>query len=178
VASRRIGFFLGERLYEAPFSCDIDRVGVSKDKLSEAEAALSELGRDEEEISAVLRRFEGAKSADLATIDGELEALSEGSATISAAPDPSATETGDPRVSDEAWDENTDIEVLDAAEDFVLLVDEGDLEEIESAGEEASRVSVPPPLPGQSQAPDDEDDEEDEGFFKKLFGSRRSSNRP
>lgn len=180
--SRHVGPFLGERLYEAPISCDIYDVAVSEEKLSELEEALAELGRDDDEVSAVLRRFEGVEPADLTAVDGELEALAEGAevAPIAAA----STVEAEPQAPQEAglaedmWDgENTEVELIDPSDDFVLLVDEDDLEEVESAADQIPNVTVPPPLPGQKAAKeeDSEDDEEDEGFFKKLFGSRRSS---
>jgi hypothetical protein len=180
--SRHVGFFLGERLYEASISCDIYYVAVSDEKLSELEEALTELGKDDDEVSAVLRRFEGGEPADLATVDSELEALAEG-ADIAPTVAASTVEARDPQHSELAhmWDgENTEVEIIEPSDDFVLLVDEDDLEELESAADQIPNVTVPPPLPGQKAAKeeDDEDDEEDEGFFKKLFGSRRSSNRP
>ncbi len=178
--SRHVGPFLCERLYEAPISCDIYDVAVSEEKLSELEEALAKLGKDDDEVSTVLRRFEGGEPADLAAVDGELEVLAEGAdiAPIAAASTVEAQGTQQAGLAEAMWDgENTEVELIEPSDDFVLLVDEDDLEELESAADEIPNVTVPPPLPGQRAAKeeDDEDDEEDEGFFKKLFGSRRSS---
>ncbi|MEM7434111.1 MAG: hypothetical protein AAF436_03095 [Myxococcota bacterium] len=183
-------------------------MGASDEKLSELQAALDDLGVDAGEVSAVLRRFEG-KREELASVDAELEALS---ADIEVTPiagvtvDPSAFEARVPEAAeapaapeetaaqdsgspDEAsaadeWEsDKTEVEIIDEADDFVLLVDEGDLEELEAASDEVPRVTAPPPLPasgeaGEADEDDEEQDDEDDGFFKKLFGSRRSSNRP
>lgn len=168
-------------------------MGVSDDKLLELDAALADLGVDEAEVSAVLRRHESSASPDLTAVDEELEALGEdieipkieSRVTI----DPFSMETKVPEapvlVGDEWDNDKTEVEIIDEADDFVLLVDEDDLEELESAADEAPNVSLPPPLPAKADVQDAqdvdvdmEDDEEDEGFFKKLFGSRRSSNRP
>ena len=160
--SRYVGLFLPERLYEPSISCDIDYVAISEEKLSELEEALAELGKDDDEVSAVLRRFEGGQPADLAAVDSELDALGDGA---SLAP------------KDEWESDNTEVEIIDP-DDFVLLVDEDDLEELERAADDVPGLTVPPPLPGERTAQGVDDDEQDEGFFKKLFGSRRSSNRP
>jgi len=182
--SRHVGLFLSERLYEAPISCDIYDVAVSREKLSEVEEALAELGKDDDEVSEVLRRFEGGEPADLAAVDGELEALADSASISPIVREPSTVEAQDvqyPEFAQDAWDgENTEVEIIDPSDDFVLLVDEADLEDFETAADQIPNVTMPPPLPGQkvAQEEDDEDEEEDEGFFKKLFGSRRSSNRP
>lgn len=140
------------------------------EKLAGADQALAELGTSDEEIFAVRTRFADAEPMDLDAVDGELEALSEGMPSVPAAAATRAAEPSAPEEARESWDdESTEVEVLDES-DFVLLVDEEDLEELEKAGDEAPRVSCPPPVP---QA-----DEEGDGFFKKLFGGRRSSNRP
>ncbi|MEM8608393.1 MAG: hypothetical protein AAGF92_14890 [Myxococcota bacterium] len=170
-------------------------MGVLDEKLAEADAGLEDVGADASEVSAVLGRFEDAKSSDLAAVDQELETLGqnievptiEGRATI----DPFTMETKVPDapvlVGDDWDNDKTEVEIIDEADDFVLLVDEDDLEELEGAAAEAPNVTVPPPIPSKSEAAGDADegdievdvdDEDDEGFFKKLFGSRRSSNRP
>lgn len=165
-------------------------MGISDDRLTELDAALADLGVDEAEVSAVLRRHECSDSPDLTSTDAELETLAENieipRIESPAVLDPAETET---RVEEahalygDDWDnDKTEVEIVDAADDFVLLVEEGDLEEFESATNEAPNVSVPPPLPTKVVDGDAEDveldDEEDEGFFRKLFGTRRSSNRP
>jgi len=158
-----LSLFSGERLYGTAFSCDIDYVTVPEEKLAGVDQALAELGKSEEEISEVRNRFAGAEPADLQAVDGELSDLSEG-VSIETAP------AQVPLASEESWDdENTEIEIIDES-DFVLLVDEDDLEELEKVGEDDARKTSPPALPQEG--------EEDEGFFKKLFGNRRSSNRP
>lgn len=151
------------------FSCDIDRVTVFNEKLAGVDQALSELGRSDEEISNVRGRFADAKPVDLEAVDGELRALAEGAALEMATV---ATNTARTRAADtpaQDWDnENTDVQSMDDS-DFVLLVDEDDLEELEKAGEEDD-VRTPLAISRENEG--------DEGFFKKLFGSRRTSNRP
>ena len=136
---------------------------VPEEKLAGVDQALAELGKSEEEISEVRNRFAGAEPANLQAVDGELSDLSEG-VSIETAP------AQVPLASEESWDdENTEIEIIDES-DFVLLVDEDDLEELEKVGEDDALRTSPPAVPQEG--------EEDEGFFKKLFGNRRSSNRP
>jgi hypothetical protein len=138
-------------------------VTVPEEKLAGVDQALAELGKSEEEISEVRNRFAGAEPADLQAVDGELSDLSEG-VSIETAP------VQVPLASEESWDdENTEIEIIDES-DFLLLVDEDDLEELEKVGEDDALRTSPPAVPQEG--------EEDEGFFKKLFGNRRSSNRP
>lgn len=152
------------------FSCDIDRVTVFNEKLAGVDQALSELGKSDEEISNVHSRFAEAKPVDLEAVDGELQALAEGATLEIAA---LATNTARTRTADapaQDWDnETTDVESMDDS-DFVLLVDEDDLEELEKAGEEDAERTPPPAISRENEG--------DEGFFKKLFGSRRTSNRP
>jgi hypothetical protein len=159
-----VRFFSGERLYAAPISCDIDRVTVLEEKLAGVDRALAELGKSDEEISEIRGRFANAERIDLQAVDGELDALSEGVHTA-----PSRV----PEAGDETWDdENTEIEIIDES-DFVLLVDEDELEELERVGEDDALRSLPPALPQEN-----EEGEEGDGFFKKLFSGRRTSNRP
>ena len=174
-------------LYEALISCDIERVTVTREKLQELEDSLAALGKGEAEVSAVLDRFDHGARADLGAVDQELEALRENlegdfSKARSAV---SAGQDGDAAVP--VWDDKTewdhdrtDVEVLDTGEDdFVLLVEEQDLEELPASAEEAApQISVPPPIPSDRVGENVEGGEGDEGFFQKLFGSRRSSNRP
>lgn len=143
---------------------------MGEEQLAEVDEALAALGKSDDDVSEVRNRFVQAEPADLESVDAELRALAQDAAieTRSVESVASAPEQAEP--SEESWDdENTDVEVLDES-DFVLLVDEGELEELEKAGEDESRMTCPPPVPQQ--------DEADEGFFKKLFGGRRSSNRP
>ncbi len=168
-----MSLFSGERLYGAAFSCDIDYVTVPEEKLAGVDQALAELGKSDEEISEVRNRFASAESVDLQAVDGELGALCEGLAIAIAPANVHSAQTRVPEAPDEDWeDENTEIEIIDES-DFVLLVDEDDLEELEKVGEDDALKTRPPPLPQEG-----EDGEEGEGFFKKFFGNRRSSNRP
>ncbi len=128
---------------------------VPEEKLAGLDQALAELGKSDEEISEVCNRFASAEPVDLQAVDGELSALSE-EASI--------------EVVQADWDdEHTEVEIIDES-DFVLLVDEDELEELEKIGEDDALKTSPPPLPQEG--------EEDEGFFKKLFSNRRTSNRP
>jgi hypothetical protein len=130
-------------------------VTVPEEKLAGVDQALAELGKSDEEISEVCNRFASAEPVDLQAVDGELSALSE-EASI--------------EVVQADWDdEHTEVEIIDES-DFVLLVDEDELEELEKIGEDDALKTSPPPLPQEG--------EEDEGFFKKLFSNRRTSNRP
>lgn len=132
--------------------------------------ALAELGKSDEEISEVRSRLASAGPVDLEALDVELSTLAEGVSAELAPPTVQPVAADLPNAVGGDWDhENTEVEILDES-DFVLLVDEDDLEELEKVGEEDALRTTPPALPN--------DGEEDEGFFKKLFGSRRSSNRP
>ncbi|MBW1756855.1 MAG: hypothetical protein JRJ80_11875, partial [Deltaproteobacteria bacterium] len=63
-----------------------------------------------------------------------------------------------------------EVEIIDES-DFVLLVDEDELEELEKVGEDDALKTRPPAIPQDGE-------EDDDGFFKKLFSGRRTSNRP
>jgi len=168
-----VSFFSGERLYAAAFSCDIDHVSVSEEKLAGVDQALAELGKSDEEISAVSGRFANAEPVDLQAADGELSELSDGVAIKPASADSHTVASSAPEAIDESWDdEHTEVEIIDES-DFVLLVDEDDLEELEKVGEDDALKTSPPAIPQ-----DGEEDEEGDGFFKKLFSGRRTSNRP
>jgi hypothetical protein len=148
-------------------------VSVSEEKLTGVEQALAELGKSDQEISEVRGRFANAEPVDLQAVDGELSELSDGVAIESASADVHAAEVRAPEPVDESWDdEHTEVEIIDES-DFVLLVDEDDLEELEKVGEDDALKTSPPALPQ-----DGEEGEEGDGFFKKLFSGRRSSNRP
>jgi hypothetical protein len=145
-------------------------VTVSEEKLAGADQALAELGRSDAEISEVRGRFANAAPLDLEAIDAELRTLAEG---VSVELAPSKARASVARVVEDVWDdENTEVEIIDES-DFVLLVDENELEELEKVGEDDALKSLPPALPQEGA-----DGEEGDGFFKKLFGNRRSSNRP
>jgi hypothetical protein len=148
-------------------------VTVSEEKLAGVDQALAELGRSDAEISEVRGRFANASPADLEAVDAELRALAEGMAVDLAQGKAREARASVAEAVEDVWDdEHTEVEILDES-DFVLLVDEGDLEELEKVGEDDALRSLPPALPQEGA-----EGEEGDGFFKKLFGSRRSSNRP
>lgn len=166
---RAFAAFWCERLYGAPFSCDIDYVSTHEEKLDGADQALAELGKSDEEVSEVCSRFAGREPTDLQAVDSELDALAEGVTVELPSGSVHTAETRVPQAADAAadWDdETTDVEILDES-DFVLLVDEDDLEEFEKVGEDDAMRTVPPEIPREAG-------EEDDGFFKKLFSGRRS----
>jgi hypothetical protein len=144
-------------------------VTVFKEKLAGVDQALSELGTSDEEMSDVRSRFADAKPVDLQAVDGELQALAEGVALEIRTVASDGARKRTPEAPAQDWDETTDVESMDDS-DFVLLVDEDDLEELEKVGEEDAVRTSPPAVPRESEG--------DEGFFKKLFGGRRTSNRP
>ena len=146
---------------------------VAEEKLAGVDQALVELGKSDQEICELLERFVRAERLDLQTVDDELAGLSEGVSIERTPADAQAAQTRGPDASEEDWDdEHTEVEIIDES-DFVLLVDEDDLEEFEKVGEDDGRVAAPPAIPRDS-----EEDEEGDGFFKKLFTGRRTSNRP
>ena len=135
---------------------------VPEEKLAEVDQALAELGKSDDEISEVRSRFAG-----------ELSTLSEDVAIENPPISVDVAEAQVPGAVDAEWDdEHTEVEIIDES-DFVLLVDEDDLEELEKVGEDDAMKTRPPALPQEG-----EEGEDDEGFFKKLFGGRRTSNRP
>jgi hypothetical protein len=143
-------------------------VSKPEEKLAGVDQALAELGKSDEEISEVRDRFANGEAVDLQAADAELSALSEGvtveipSTNVHTAPTEVPAELAD------SWDdEATEVEILDES-DFVLLVDEDDLEELEKVGEDDAMKTAPPELPQEAEG------EEGDGFFKKLFGGRRS----
>lgn len=143
---------------------------VSEEKLAGADQALAELGRSEAEISEVRGRFANAAPVDLEATDATLNTLAEG---VSVELMSSKARASVAQAVEDVWDdEHTEVEIMDES-DFVLLVDENDLEELEKVGEDDAVRSLPPALPQEGA-----DGEEGDGFFKKLFGNRRSSNRP
>ncbi len=152
------------------------------EKLAGVDQALSELGKSDEEISEVRRRVASADAADLQAVDEALGTLAEGVAfeQIARAPIPTEPTTA-PEASEEDWDdEATEVEVIDES-DFVLLVDEGELEELEKVGEDDAGMTRPPELPkaaAEGEAEGEGDAEGQDGFFKKLFGGKRTSSRP
>jgi len=148
-------------------------VSVSEEKLAGADQALAELGRSDAEISEVRGRFANAAPVDLEATDAELRALAEGVSLDLAPSKARQVRASVAEAVEGVWDdEHTEVEMIDES-DFVLLVDEDELEELEKVGEDDALKSLPPALPQEGA-----DGEEGDGFFKKLFGNRRSSNRP
>lgn len=145
-------------------------MSVPEEKLAGVDQALADLGKSDAEVTEVRSRFRGTNAVDLKSVDGELGTLSsgfslEGESTElheerpAAATEPAAN-----------WeDEHTDVEILDES-DFVLLVDENELEALEKAGEDDA---MPAAASDSDQAADGEG-----SFFKKLFGGRRNSSSP
>jgi hypothetical protein len=145
-------------------------VTVSEEKLAGADQALAELGKSEAEIAEVRGRFANAAAMDLEATDAILNTLAEG---VSIELTSSEARASVAQSVEDVWDdEHTEVEIIDES-DFVLLVDENELEELEKVGEDDAVRSLPPALPQEGA-----DGEEGDGFFKKLFGNRRSSNRP
>jgi len=141
----------------------------SEQRLAGVDQALAELGKSDEEISALRKRFAAAEAVDLQAVDDVLSTLAE-AASIDVAVAKARAGAHTLASADADWEnENTEVEIIDES-DFLLLVDESDLEELERVGEDDAVKTSPPALPQQG--------EDDEGFFKKLFGTRRSSNRP
>ena len=111
-------------------------MSVSEEKLAGVDQALADLGKSEAEVTEVRSRFSSTNPVDLKSVDGELGMLSTAFSF-----DGESTDLHDERrvaAPDSAggWeDEHTEVEVLDES-DFVLLVDENELEELEKAGED------------------------------------------
>ncbi len=145
-------------------------MGDLESKLAGVDEALADFGKSDDEVSELRRRHRGDASADLGEVDSALSALSEGANVVDTSRAPAPPTQVSAEAGSEApaadWDEDTEIELVDES-DFVLLVDEDDLEELEKVGEEdahAASTAVPPAVEGEG----------DDGFFKKLFGNRRS----
>ncbi len=144
-------------------------MSTPEEKLGGVDEALAELGKSDEEISEVRNRFAGREPVDLHAVDSELGALSEGVTLELPAANVHTAETRVPEAADADadWDDEvTEVEIIDES-DFVLLVDEDDLEELEKVGEDDAMKTAPPAIPQEA-------DEDDDGFFKKLFSGRRS----
>ncbi|MGB3050655.1 MAG: hypothetical protein WBB42_06625 [Polyangiales bacterium] len=148
-------------------------MSVPEEKLAGVDQALADLGKSDDEVTEVRSRFRSTAVVDLNAVDGELGMLS-----TEFSFDGESTDLHDERpvAAEEAagdWeDEHTEVEILDES-DFVLLVDENELEELEKAGEDDALHTTP------AAAPDGEQPVEGEGsFFKKLFSGRRNSNSP
>ncbi len=162
-------------------------MGTAEDKLAGVDQALLELGKSDEEITEVRDRYAGESHGDLEAVDAALDSIGKDlqvktppappTAAARAPAPPGADRPSRPSIeihavgedADEYWEgDDTNVDVVEET-DFVLLVDEDELEELEAVGEADSEKPVPPSVPPEP--------EEGEGFFKKLFGGR-SSNRP
>jgi len=153
-------------------------VSVPEEKLAGVDQALEDFGRTDVEVTEVRRRYTHTSEMDLQAVDAELLTISgtdsfENESTDLHMDGPPAVTTAEVLAKEDAWaNENTEVEILDDS-DFVLLVDEDDLDELEKVGEDDALQTSP------AAPPDDAEDVEAEGsFFKKLFGGRRSSNSP
>ena len=148
-------------------------MSVSEEKLAGVDQALAELDKSDEEISEIRGRFARTERLDLQGVDDELSTLCEGVAIDVAPAIAHTARTHAPEAVEDDWDdEHTEVEIIDES-DFVLLVDEDDLEELEKVGEDDALKTRPPAIPQEG-----EEGEDDDGFFKKLFSGRRTSNRP
>ena len=145
-------------------------MSVSEEKLAGVDQALADLGKTDAEVTEVRSRFRGTNAVDLKSVDGELGMLStdfsfdgESTELHEEAPVAAQDTAGN-------WeDEHTEVEILDES-DFVLLVDETELEALEKVGEDDA---------APAEASDGDQAAEGEGsFFKKLFGGRRNSSSP
>ena len=151
-------------------------MGVFDEKLAGVDQALADLGKSEDEISELRGRCAGTEPSDLSAVDAELNALSDDvpvhdTPVAPAGPPSLRTEALGLEASADGWeDDHTEVEVIDES-DFVLLVDENELDELERVGEEDALQVQPTSVP-QSE------DGEGDGFFKKLFGGNRRSSPP
>jgi hypothetical protein len=150
-------------------------VSFPEEKLAGVDQALADLGRSDAEVTEVRSRFTSTTAVDLKVVDGELSALSE---DLSFDSESTGLHTERPVTlphTDGDWEgESTEIEIMDDS-DFVLLVDEEDLEELEKVGEDDALQTTP------AAPPDGGPPGEGEGegsFFKKLFGGGRRSSSP
>ena len=145
-------------------------MSVSEEKLAGVDQALADLGRSDAEVTEVRARFRSTNAVDLKSVDGELGVLA---TDLSLERESTDLHEGGPVAAQDAagnWeDEHTEVEILDES-DFVLLVDENELEALEKAGEDDA---------SPAEASDADQAAEGEGsFFKKLFGGRRNSSSP
>lgn len=148
-------------------------MSVPEEKLAGADQALADLGKSDAEVTEVRSRFRSTAAVDLKSVDGELGMLSTEFAFDGEATDLHDEMPVDAREAAGNWeDEHTEVEILDES-DFVLLVDENELEALEKVGEDDAAHTTP------AGARDSDQPAEGEGsFFKKLFGGRRNSSSP
>jgi hypothetical protein len=109
----------------------------------------------------------------LKAVDGELSILTEDVSFENESTELHDERPPVPKQASGSWEnESTEVEMMDESE-FVLLVDEDELEELEKLGEDDASQTTP------AAPPEGEERIEGEGsFFKKLFGGRRSSSSP
>ncbi len=148
-------------------------MSVPEEKLAGVDQALADLGMSDAEVTEVRRRFGSTTPVDLKSVDGELSMLSTEVSLVGKSTDADGERPVSAQDAAGDWDdEHTEVEILDES-DFVLLVDENELEALERAGEDDAELTTP------AGAPDGEQPAEGEGsFFKKLFGGRRNSSSP
>lgn len=141
--------------------------------------ALDDFGKTDAEVTEVRQRHTHTTAMDLRAVDAELltiaqaESFDDESTDLHDEGPPEVPAAAEVAPNADVWaGESTEVEIVDDS-DFVLLVDESDLEELEKVGEDDALQTTP------AAAPNDEEQVEAEGsFFKKLFGGRRTSSSP
>jgi hypothetical protein len=154
-------------------------VSVPEETLAGVDQALDDFGKNDAEVTEVRQRHTHTTAMDLQAVDAELLAIAQAESFDDESTDlhnegpPAVPAMTEPAPNEDVWSgESTEVEIVDDS-DFVLLVDENDLEELEKVGEDDALTTTP------AGAPDDEQQVEAEGsFFKKLFGGRRTSSSP
>ena len=148
-------------------------MSVPEEKLAGVDQALADLGMSDAEVTEVRSRFRSTTSVDLKSVDGELGMLSTEFSFVAESTDLHGERPVAAQDAAGDWeDEHTEVEILDES-DFVLLVDENELEALEKVGEDDALQTTP------AEASDGDQPAEGEGsFFKKLFGGRRNSSSP
>jgi len=148
-------------------------VSVPEEKLAGVDQALADLGKSDAEVTEVRSRFRSTNAVDLKSVDREFGLLSTEFSFDGESTDLHEERPVDAQEAAGNWeDEHTEVEILDES-DFVLLVDENELEALEKVGEDDAVHTTP------AGAPDSDQPAEGEGsFFKKLFGGRRNSSSP
>lgn len=154
-------------------------MSVPEETLAGVDQALDDFGKTDAEVTEVRQRHTHTTAMNLEAVDAELLAIAQVESFDDESTDmhdegpTAAPAMSEPAPNEDAWaGESTEVEIIDDS-DFVLLVDENDLEELEKVGEDDALTTTP------AGAPNDEEQVEAEGsFFKKLFGGRRTSSSP